>query len=641
MASYESFDRSFHTAGFSQLPGTPGCCPNFTEGSGTGFAGGGILHWPLSNAFFLQLRAGYGSDDAILKSDEPTVFNLDGEAVPGLIHHEINARESFLSVEPQLGVFLWKGLHLIGGVWAGYVVSGAYDQSETLIEPSRGTFNNGLRTRNPSSGNIPDVSLIAVSAVGGIGWSFAFTKNNSVVLAPEITWRHQLTRIVSGLDWQRQSLSFGLSLLVALGGPTAVVRAPGPIDIRPDHTPTPVTTSPKAGIITASIEVLGTGTDGTNTSIRELHVEEFVMFEMQPLLHYVFFDAGSSQVPERYVSLSPEGARDFNLNKLQGVRVLDNYHNILNIVGSRMTQIPGASIRLVGCNSGQDDEAGNVALSRKRAEHVADYLANTWGIARDRMMIEARNLPEKPTTSLEGDGQAENRRVEILSADENILRPIMQSDTTQLPDPQIIIFKPRVENTIPIAEWRLKITDGASTLREFVGEGPVPATISWTVGDDWSDTFRSASRLTYTLAIEGTDGTRASAEGVLRTDVVTMERKRARRLADVEIDLYNLILFDFGSTILSDANRRLAGFIRGRIKPGAVVSITGYTDNIGDSRFNQKLSRDRAQATADELGIPNTTVYGIGEAEIHPNRLPEGRFYNRTVSVKVETPVRP
>ena len=44
--------------------------------------------------------------------------------------------------------------------------------------------------------------------------------------------------------------------------------------------------------------------------------------------------------------------------------------------------------------------------------------------------------------------------------------------------------------------------------------------------------------------------------------------------------------------------------------------------------------------TARALGIAGASVAGIGEQDpLYDNALPEGRFYNRTVDIVVETPV--
>ncbi len=75
---------------------------------------------------------------------------------------------------------------------------------------------------------------------------------------------------------------------------------------------------------------------------------------------------------------------------------LDRYKNVLNIVGRKLTEVPEANIRIVGCNSDSGIETGNLDLSRARAETVKNYLSSIWSIADARMKVEARNLPDRP-----------------------------------------------------------------------------------------------------------------------------------------------------------------------------------------------------------------------------------------------------
>jgi OOP family OmpA-OmpF porin len=67
------------------------------------------------------------------------------------------------------------------------------------------------------------------------------------------------------------------------------------------------------------------------------------------------------------------------------------------------------------------------------------------------------------------------------------------------------------------------------------------------------------------------------------------------------------------------------------------VVVEGHTDNVGDPRFNQRLSEERAAAVREALirrGIDRDrlTTRGFGEARpIAPNKSPAGRAKNRRV----------
>ena len=72
-----------------------------------------------------------------------------------------------------------------------------------------------------------------------------------------------------------------------------------------------------------------------------------------------------------------------------------------------------ARIRIEGNTDNTGSRATNMALSRKRAQAVADYLANTYGFSRNRFIV-IGNGPDKPVASNNTDaGRAKNRRTDF------------------------------------------------------------------------------------------------------------------------------------------------------------------------------------------------------------------------------------
>ncbi|MCX6140201.1 MAG: hypothetical protein NTX15_05125 [Candidatus Kapabacteria bacterium] len=79
---------------------------------------------------------------------------------------------------------------------------------------------------------------------------------------------------------------------------------------------------------------------------------------------------------------------------------------------------------------------------------------------------------------------------------------------------------------------------------------------------------------------------------------------------------------------------------------GSVATIVGSTDRLGELDHNMTLSTERARSVerfvrliAPSLRI--SEVKGIGPAVLpYSNELPEGRFYCRTVSLTITTPLR-
>jgi outer membrane protein OmpA-like peptidoglycan-associated protein len=63
---------------------------------------------------------------------------------------------------------------------------------------------------------------------------------------------------------------------------------------------------------------------------------------------------------------------------------------------------------------------------------------------------------------------------------------------------------------------------------------------------------------------------------------------------------------------------------------------------MGEEDLNLKLSDKRAKSVLKRLEISENINYeGKGESELlYDNSLPEGRFYCRTVTIDIETPIK-
>jgi outer membrane protein OmpA-like peptidoglycan-associated protein len=91
----------------------------------------------------------------------------------------------------------------------------------------------------------------------------------------------------------------------------------------------------------------------------------------------------------------------------------------------------------------------------------------------------------------------------------------------------------------------------------------------------------------------------------------------------------------------------LTDVVTPKIPQNAVVIIHGHTDIIGEEAYNLNLSLDRANEVKNiiEKALSNSgrkdvkfEVHGFGEDEsmaAFENKLPEERFYNRTVIIDI------
>jgi outer membrane protein OmpA-like peptidoglycan-associated protein len=369
-----------------------------------------------------------------------------------------------------------------------------------------------------------------------------------------------------------------------------------------------------------------------------IRVEEYISSELRPLLQYVFFEENSASIPPRYAALKPEEARAWSLAALRNVGTLETYYHVLDILGKRMQEHPSARLTLTGCNAG---EQGGTQLSRQRAENVKAYLTSIWGVKPARITVRDRGLPEKASDPNNPDGVAENRRVEFTSDTWDVIAPVTIDDTLRTVTPPTLRLRPSVTSDAGLTEWSVAVTQGGATLRRFAGTGAVPELLDWRIDQDRALIPRSDEPVHYSLAVrDAANQERATPPASIPVEQITIQKKRSERIADKQIDRYNLILFDFDSPAINAQNARIAEYIRQRITPQATVSVTGYTDRMGNEEHNRKLSQDRAASTAAALGRSDAVVKGMGESEMYDNNLPEGRFYCRTVGVVVEQPVK-
>ncbi len=122
---------------------------------------------------------------------------------------------------------------------------------------------------------------------------------------------------------------------------------------------------------------------------------------------------------------------------------------------------------------------------------------------------------------------------------------------------------------------------------------------------------------------------------------VVDEAAPAPRVADVALD--KPVLFESGTAVIDpeyiDFLEACAGVLQ--LHPHIVMSITAYTDSVGDEDFNLELSRRRAQAIVDfyrerEIGDDQLEATGVGERDpVAPNDTDDGRSQNRRAMLEL------
>lgn len=690
-----------HAASFNSLPGVPillfngATSPNalnlknqvqFGASTGLGFTIGGLADIPIADALNLSLRLSYATHNATLQATEDLrrvgFLNTRGDSVTfftGSARFNLTPNLGSVGIEPLLAwspIASVPNLRIFGGARVGFMIQNSFSQVEQLLDPVSNTvWNNGSIERNNIPGQaIPNVQLLNLTLTGGLGYEIPI---GQFMLAPEAFYSYSLTPVVSGISWNVNTIRGGFSLryvpenppppkeenppkkapeTIAQNTPDTTTKTPPQKDPPPPEPPREFKKQPvfkhadenPKGSLNASISAFMVDSTGVEVPLVRLKVEQFFAWQMYPLMNYIFFDQNNANMPDRYrLFKSKEETQNFSEQDFHNVNMLRVYYDVLNIIGSRMRSLSKAKIQLVGCNNNVGLEAGNIMLSYRRADEIRRYLIDIWGVDSSRVTLQARNLPEKPTKSRDSLGIEENRRVEIYSDVWDVLKPVLVNDTINIPEPPTIRFRMNIKADDGVAKSALNVNQGERSLKLFSMPGKPDSTLDWNPIIDWNTIADQSSApstpdaLKFGLDVVDKKGEKANPNGSIPVELVTVKKKREAGQIDKQLAIYRLILFDFNSPSVGANNSRIINsFILDNLKNGSKIDITGFTDKLGNPDVNMKLSSGRAKSVADFIKWRDTQARGVGGSRPqYTNETPEGRIYNRSVEVRVETPV--
>ena len=228
---------------------------------------------------------------------------------------------------------------------------------------------------------------------------------------------------------------------------------------------------------------------------------------------------------------------------------------------------PEATIKLIGCNSNYGDEKGRKELSRARAEGVKAYLQYIWGISPSRMAVEARNLPEVPTSGRSAEGHEENQRVEIHSDHDVILDVVRSTYVEARSNVDDVIVKPMVASEHGIDRWRVTVKGDDQAIFSQEGTGAPGEEIILKDKALTPMALSQYSQLTAEIEVEDIEGQVLTLESESMTiEFIQREAQRARNLGFRVQEKYALILFDFNSDKIKERNASVVETIVARIR---------------------------------------------------------------------------
>ncbi|MCE2504593.1 MAG: OmpA family protein [Chlorobi bacterium] len=530
--------------------------------------------------------------------------------------NDVNATLRYISIEPALRVNIsGPNFHLLVGPSLNLLIANDLT-SDTSFD---GT---------PIESEVGPISNSTFGLWGGLGYDIQISENKEKgtawYLTPFLSAHWILSQVSSDTqDWSTLTPRAGLQLKYGFG--------------KKEEETKPDLPHQSEGLDLAIRTPLG----GVSEQRR---IEEFF-----PLLNYMFFEEGEPNIPSKYVKLSPAEAQKFTeesmldasapttgaaANTSRSQRQLDVYYNVMNIIGARMRENSSSTINVVGASK-------NVAQAKEMADRVKDYLASSFGLDPSRITAKGQTRPphESGTRSTPAADKElvadENVRVEILTEDIELLRPIRINAKQEEPIENDLVFELNLTSATSVKSWDLTITGNDNNYSQVYGpfygrvarinatpilgnadEGSYVASVNASTHDEGQLTYSKEFEL-HKKRVAPTTGTRYS------------------------------ILFEYDD---SKSVKTYENFLRQDVAPripnGATVFIHGHTDVIGKDDYNSELSAKRAvdaqKVLTDELKKMGRNVtfdaYGFGETQFRApfgNEDPEGRYYNRTVMIEI------
>lgn len=625
---------NFYQGSTQQLNSTMTPPRAFHDGFGTGlFLGATIEYYRPKTMLGMMLQFGYdnrkGSFDQIT-----TDCNCPAD---------LSTNISYWTIEPSLRFAPFKNAFYL---YAGPRFALNFDKSfEYLL---------GVNPDYPEQeenqavkGDLSDMNPLIISMQVGAGVDIPISpqsKRTQLVLSPFVSFHPYFGQNPRSIEtWNVSTLRAGAALKFGVGKKSSSKKEgnDGP-SIFSDN-------DPNNGGSATNSDILFTVSSPENISTERTVRETF------PLRNYVFFDVGSTEIPNRYVLLEKSEVKSFKEDKVElytpenlsgrSKRQLVVYYNILNILGDRMNETPSATIKLVGSSE------LNQADARKMAESIKTYLVDVFGINPSRITTEGRTEPKIPSRQEGGTEELVllnegDRRVSIESSSPILLmefqsgpkaplKPVEVTVKEEAPIDSYITFENKNASS-NFDSWIVEVKDKNGNVETF---GLYTEDV---VSMPGKDILGTNSEGDYHVKMIGTT---KGGEKIERDTTVHMVLWSSNQ---AEVASRFSVIYEFNeSQSIEIYDKYLTEIVVKKIPKNGKVIIHGHTDIIGDTQYNKQLSLKRAndvkkimQNALAKEGRTDVSfeVLGIGEDEkLSPfeNKYPEERFYNRTVIIDI------
>ena len=595
----------------------------YNDGSGGGLYGGLSAQFSISDNFHFGTRISYDNRSLVANDNKsfPKPGTIQTSATAQYFNDEYTFHTDYLTLEPFVKFYLGSNFHITAGAGVGLALTNTFDYA-----PEAGTKQTSLDVAQTDSLK----HKITGSGFAGFGYDFFVSdpgERNQWIITPYLETSYMVSQ--RGVDFTNQnafddamstisvragvSVAFGLAELITTSfntRPAEPTRSPNPEPINLFQAVDPV--------------------DGVYS--KRVERAEF------PLRPYVFFDKGSTEIPDRYNKITKDYTRLFaaasgmTADDIANVEVRpiiqrDIYYNILNVMGYRLSMIPGSSVELYA-----SDPAGKDALAY--AESVKRYLVDVWNVSPNQLTITTGDPdPRSGSAATPIADRAlvseENRRVQFrnMKPDQLGARVPVSSVRGAEIDHEVFV---NVNSIANVDQWTATIS-GNGTSRSY---GPFRTNSAYLDPTGMLDADKRSQKYTLTVNAKLRDGSIRK-----QSEPITLVRTEREGTSSS-----HRLIFEYNE---NDPVERSKKFLMSNVVPtvrnNSKVYIYGHTDAVGNA--NLELAMKRADQVMEIMkeqlnarGVTGVRFISSAMGEDEPafaNSFPEGRMYNRSVVIDV------
>ncbi len=668
---------------FNSLPGIPFNNKGFTDISASGMNFGAFWYLPLSKKLSLNSKVSYSLLSGSFKSVESELTQKVPDTVWTFIENLMEPNLPSVNINPNISYEVIDNFNISAGINISLFVSPTFNQHEKILNDNAPDFSNGSRENNVYKNEpIPNISSIYLSIPLGVEYNYSFS--NNYLLGLNVSYNLGLGSLVSGIDWSLSSINLGVSIAYETDRPCPpgmyrnadgncewapcppgmVRNSEGECVCRegmilnseglcvwppcPERNYKRNENGECVQVLFADIKVQPILPSGLPSDNEQIYMRESESMVAQSLLNYIFFDENSYEIPKRY-KVWQDDSKIGNFkeeNIINFENPVETYYNILNIIGYRMSNSPFAKLTLVTYNL-PGVEKDNSDLPLKRVETIANYLKNIWKVPEYRIETKIYNLPPELAKMDNKYLLDEYRRVEIIPDTSNmdIIEPLFKTNLVFKAYPPKININLDVIPLTSIEQWALKIKQKEKVYFEEKGKEKPPSLITWYPNLTSYKYDYDLGPIEVEIELKDKSQVETKNSKPLQLSWINFDKNAEPEDIDSVYSLYYL-LFNFNDDNIERDIRKNSEILDNIIfdKYRSRFNLTGFTDNIGDEKANKILSNKRVEAVSkyliekNKVNESHINKLGLGSIELFNNELPEGRFYNRIVTLQISTP---